>query len=91
MLPVIFFSQLAKSNHRKMNSASTVIVSRAIGQEAGDSLCTKKDVTLSRSHSDSYRRDPRNRHGVTVDDGLRQTASNDELQNLRVGWKLTRV
>jgi hypothetical protein len=40
----------------------------------------KKDVTLSRSHSDSYRRIRR----LPSDDGLRQTASNDELQNLRV-------
>ena len=48
----------------------------------GGSDVSKKDVTVSRSHSDSYRRSKR----LPSDEGLRQTASTDELEKLRVSY-----
>jgi pyruvate/2-oxoglutarate dehydrogenase complex dihydrolipoamide acyltransferase (E2) component len=63
-----------QKRHRKNDSMSAVIAMRAIGSNDD-----KKDVSLSRSHSDSYRRARR----IQADDSLRQAASNDELQNLQ--------
>jgi hypothetical protein len=63
--------------HRKVDLSSAVGHADGHGSE---SRIGKKEVSLSRSHSDSYRRNRR----LSNDDGLRQTASNDELQNLRV-------
>lgn len=57
----------------------------AVGHNDGhgsESRPGKKEVSLSRSHSDSYQRNRR----LPSDDVLRQTASNDELQNLRVRY-----
>ena len=63
-----------------MESAHSKVVARAIGAYGDENISGKKEVSLSRSYSDSYRRNPR----LPTDDSLRQTASNDELQNLRV-------
>jgi len=68
------------SGQRVLESAYSKVVARAIGPYGDEDVSGKKEVLLSRSYSDSYRRNPR----VPTDDNLRQTASNDELQNLRV-------